>query len=53
MERFWQFFYTVAGIGTIVYGFLYWYEVLPTDNITMGMYCVGFGFMALGEALRR
>ena len=53
MERFWQFFYTIAGIGAIVYGFLYWFKALPVDNITMGMYCLGFGCMALGEALRR
>ena len=53
MKKFWKIFYTIAGIGIIVYGFLYWHEVLPVDNITMGMYCFGFGCMALGEALRR
>lgn len=53
MRKFWQIFYTIAGIGAIVYGFLYWNEVLPVDNITMGMYCFGFGCMALGEASRR
>lgn len=53
MKNFWQIFYTAAGIGAIIYAFLYWNEVLPVDNITMGMYCVGFGCMALGEALRR
>lgn len=53
MRKFWQVFYTVAGIGAIIYAFLYWNEVLPVDNITMGMYCVGFGCMALGEVSRR
>ena len=53
MKNFWQFFYTAAGIGAIIYAFLYWNEVLPADNITMGVYCFGFGCMALGEALRR
>lgn len=53
MKKFWKIFYTVAGIGVIVYGFLYGYEVLPVDNITMGIYCFGFGCMALGEGLRR
>ena len=53
MKKFWKIFYTFAGIGAIVYGFLYWHEVLPTDNITLAMYCFGFGCMALGEALRR
>lgn len=53
MRKFWKIFYTIAGIGAIVYGFLYWHEALPVDNITMGMYCFGFGCMALGEALRR
>ena len=53
MKKFWQIFYTIAGIGAFIYGFLYWYEVLPMDNITLGMYCFGFGCMALGEALRR
>lgn len=52
MKRFWKIFYTIAGIGAIVYGFLYWYQVLPVDNITMGMCCFGFGCMALGETLR-
>ena len=53
MKRFWQIFYTIAGICAIVYGFLYWNGVLPVDNITMGMYCFGFGCTALEEALRR
>ena len=53
MKKFWKIFYTVAGIGVIVYGFLYGYEALPVDNITMGIYCFGFGCMALREGLRR
>lgn len=53
MRRFWQIFYTVAGVGAIIYAFLYWNEVLAVDNITQGMYCLGFGLMCLGEALRR
>ena len=53
MKRFWQIFYTIAGISAIVYGFLYWHEVLPVDDVTTGMYYFGFGCMALGEALRR
>ena len=53
MKRFWKIFYTIAGIGAIVYGFLYWHEVLPADNIVMGMYYFGFGCMTLGEALRQ
>jgi hypothetical protein len=53
MKNFWQFFYTVAGVGAIIYAFLYWNEVLAVDNITQGMYCLGFGLMCLGEALRR
>ena len=52
MKRFWKIFYTIVGIIVIVYGFLYWNEVLPVDNITMGMCCFGFGCMTLGEALR-
>jgi hypothetical protein len=51
MKRFWKIFYTITGICAIVYGFLYWHEVLPVDNIIMGMCCFGFGGMALGEAL--
>jgi hypothetical protein len=50
-RKFWKIFYTVAGIGAIMYGFLYWNEALPVDNITMAMYCFGFGCMALREAL--
>ena len=53
MKIFWQVFYMVAGIGAIVYGFLYWNEVLPVDNVTVAMYSFGFGCMALGEVLRR
>jgi len=53
VRKFWQIFYTAAGIGAIVYGFLYWNEILSVDNITMGLYCFGTGCMALGEALRR
>lgn len=53
MKRFWRIFYTIVGLGAIVYGFLYWYAVLPVDKVAMGIYCFGFGCMALGEALRR
>lgn len=53
MRKFWQIFYTIAGIGAIVYGFLYWNKALSVNNITTGMYCFGFGCIALEEALRR
>lgn len=53
MKKFWQIFYTLAGTGAIFYAFMYFGDILPVDNITMGMYCLGFGCMALGEALRR
>jgi hypothetical protein len=52
VREFWKIFYAIAAIVAGVYGFLYWHEVLPVDNITMGLYCFGFGCMALGEALR-
>lgn len=53
MKNFWQVFYTAAGIGAIIYAFLYWNEVLAIDNITQGVYCAAFGAMCLAEALRR
>ena len=53
MKKFWKIFYTFAGIGAIVYGFLYWHEVLPADAVTTAMYCWGFAGMALGEGLKR
>ena len=53
MRKFWKIFYTIVGIGAIVYGFLYWHEVLPVDNITMCAYCWGFGCMVLAEVLKR
>lgn len=52
MKRFWKVLYTIAGISSIIYGFLYWYEVWSADNVIMGMYCFGFACMALGETLR-
>ena len=52
MKSFWKICYTVVGIVAITYSFLYWNEVLLVDNITMAMFCFGFGCMAFGEALR-
>ena len=53
MKRFWKIFYVLAGVGALFYSFMYFGNILPVDNVTMGMYCFGFGCMALGEALRR
>ena len=53
MRRFWQIFYVLAGVGALFYSFMYFGNMLTVDNITMGMYCFGFGCTALGEALRR
>ena len=53
MKSFWKIFYVLAGLSALFYSFMYFGNILPVDNVTMGMYCFGFGCMALGEALRR
>ena len=47
-----KIFYAIAAGGGLFYSIMYFAEVLPADNFTLGMYCLGFSFMAFGEALR-
>ena len=50
---FWKVFYTLAAAAGVFYGFMYFAEVLPADNFTLGMYCLAWSFMCISEAARR
>ena len=50
---FWKIFYTLAAAWGLFYSIVYFAEVLPADNFTLGMYCLGWTFMCAGEAIRR
>ena len=50
---FWKVFYTLAAVSGLFYSIMYFAEVLPADNVTLGMYCLGWAFMCAGEAIRR
>ena len=53
MKKFWRIFYALAAVFGVIYGFLYWFEVLPADNIGLAFYCWGWACMCAGEAIRR
>ena len=50
---FWKFFYAFAAVWGVFYSILYFAEVLPVDNFTLGLYCLGWALMCAGEAIRR
>ena len=45
-------FYTLAAVAGVLYGFLYWFEVLPANNIALAFYCWGWACMCAAEAMR-
>ena len=52
MKMLGKIFYTLAGVCGVFYSIMYFAEVQPADNFTLGMYCLGFSCMALREVLR-
>ena len=50
---FWKIFYALAAVFGAFYSIVYFAEVLPADNITLGMYCFGWTLMCASEAVRR
>lgn len=50
---FWKIFYALAAVFGLLYSIMYFAEALPADNVTLGMYCLGWAFMCAGEAIRR
>ena len=50
---FWKIFYALAAVFGAFYSIMYFAEVLPADNFTLGMYCFGWTLMCAGEAIRR
>ena len=49
----WKIFYALTAVFGVIYGFLYWFEALSADNITLAFYCWGCACMCAGEAIRR
>ena len=50
---FWKIFYTLAAACGMFYSIAYFAELLPADNFTLGLYCLGWALMCAGEAIRR
>lgn len=50
---FWKIFYALTAVAGVFYGFMYWFEVLPADNITLAFYVWAWACMCAGEAIRR
>lgn len=50
---FWKIFYALAAACGVFYSFMYFAEALPADNITLGIYCLGWALMCAREAFQR
>ena len=49
--NFWKIFYALGAAAGVFYGFMYWFEALPADNITLAFYAWGFACMCAAEVL--
>ena len=50
---FWKVFYALAAVSGVFYSIMYFAGVLPANNVTLGMYCLGWALMCASEAIRR
>ena len=50
---FWKIFYALGAVSGLICSIAYFAELMPADSFTQGMYCLGWAFMCVNEALRR